>query len=77
MLLAALSSFGIQAREQLVWIHILSVVVLFGLSYAIYAIRCGNVRGHKRAMIFTFAGLIVAGIFTMLPQRMSGQLIFG
>jgi uncharacterized membrane protein len=77
MFVAALSSFWIQARGRLGWIHILSVVVLFSMSYAIYAIRCGNVRGHKNSMMFTFAGLLVAGIFTLLPYRMLGQWIFG
>jgi uncharacterized membrane protein len=76
MLLAALGSFWIQARERLCWIHILSVVVMLSLGYAIYAIRSGNVRGHKQAMIFTFAGLMGAGIFTLLPYRMLGQWLW-
>lgn len=77
MIGAALSSFLIQSRGHLSFIHLLSIVVLISVPRAVIDIRKGNVRGHKIAMISTFAGLVIAGAFTLLPSRMLGQLLFG
>jgi len=77
MLAAALTSFFIQARGAFSWIHILSVVVLVSVPTAVIAARRGNIRLHKICMISTFAGLAIAGAFTLLPYRMLGKLVFG
>ncbi|MEY4756495.1 MAG: hypothetical protein RJA34_1393 [Pseudomonadota bacterium] len=77
MLGAALSSFLIQSGGRLSFIHVLSVVVLVSMPMAVIAIRRGNVRSHKIAMISTFTGLVIAGAFTLLPYRMLGRLVFG
>jgi uncharacterized membrane protein len=77
MLTTSLTSFFIQARGQFSWIHVLSVVVLVSLSVAVVAARRGHVRLHKICMVSTFSGLVVAGVFTLLPYRMLGQLVFG
>lgn len=77
MLIAVLTSFLIQARGRLSFIHVLSVVVLIVLPLAIAHIKKGNVRAHKISMISLFAGLAIAGGFTLLPYRMLGQLLFG
>ena len=77
MSIAASTSFLIQARGRLSLIHVLSVVVLIALPLAIVHIKRGNVRAHKISMISAFAGLAIAGAFTLLPYRMLGQLIFG
>ncbi len=77
MLSAALISFFIQARGHLSFIHVLSVVVLVSIPRAILNIRQGNRRGHAIGMVATFAGLAIAGLFTLLPYRMLGKLVFG
>lgn len=77
MIGAAISSFFIQSSGHLSLIHVLSVVVLISVPRAVIDIRKGNLRGHKIAMISTFAGLVIAGAFTLLPSRMLGQLVFG
>jgi uncharacterized membrane protein len=80
MAITAVTSFWIQELRHgagFSWIHILSIVTLIGLARAIYAIRHGNVRSHQRAMIGAFAGVLIAGAFTLLPNRIIGGWIFG
>jgi uncharacterized membrane protein len=76
MLAIALTSFFIQARGYFSLIHILSVVVLITVPLGVVHIRRGRVRAHRYTMISVFAGLVIAGAFTLLPYRMLGQLIF-
>ena len=59
-------------------IHGLSVFTLLMLPWAIYAIRRRKVQSHRWTMIGIFSGgLVVAGIFTLLPGRLLGGLVFG
>lgn len=76
MLAASLTSFFIQARGRFSLIHILSVVVLIAIPTAVVAARRRSIRLHKTCMISTFAGLAIAGVFTLLPYRMLGKLVF-
>jgi len=72
MAVAALSSFWImEQRKDAGWsvIHLLSVWVLIALSLAIWHIRRGNVRAHKRYMVGTLLGLAGAGIGALMPGR--------
>jgi len=50
-------------------IHALSLFTLWSLVAAIRAIRSGNVRAHRANMLGAFAGLAIAGAFTMVPGR--------
>lgn len=80
MAVAAGSSFFITGRNpgQFSAIHLLSMVTLAALPYAIYAIRRRNLRGHRWTMVAVFSGgLIVAGMFTLLPDRLLGSYLFG
>lgn len=77
MLTAAISSFWITSiRDGFSPIHILSVVVLVSVSAAIFAIRNGRVNTHRRAMqLLFFSGLVLPGLFTLLPDRLLGRLM--
>ncbi len=77
MLLVAFGSFFIQARGHFSWIHIMSVAIIVSLLSAIYAIRHNNVRRHKINMLIAYTSLCIAGLFTLLPYRMLGKLVFG
>ena len=77
MLTAAISSFFIQARGRFSLIHILSVVILVMVPLGVVHIRHRRVLRHRNTMSSAFAGLIIAGVFTLLPYRMLGQLVFG
>ena len=79
MAVAALSSFWImEIRKGAGWsvIHLLSAWVLVALALAIWHIRRGNVRAHKRFMIGTLLGLAGAGIGALMPGRFLSQLLF-
>jgi uncharacterized membrane protein len=73
----AVSSFWIMGRGHFSPIHILSVVTLVSLPVAVVARRQGNIRRHSIAMLGVTAGLLVAGLFTLLPGRIMGRVIFG
>jgi uncharacterized membrane protein len=58
-------------------IHVFTVLVLVGLPRAIWQIRRGNVVGHRRTMQGLFiGGCVVAGVFTLLPGRFLGDLLW-
>ena len=81
MVAIAGSSFGISTLH--VWgrfspIHLISVFVLLVIPYGIYRARTGNIEGHRKSMTYTFFGaLIVAGAFTLLPNRIMHEVVFG
>ena len=78
---AALSSFWIRELNNgsLSFIHIISVVTLWGLAAGIWEARRGNVLSHRLSMALTaFGGLGVAGAFAILnPHRVMWQVFFG
>jgi uncharacterized membrane protein len=80
MLVTAIGSFWIKGHDQgqFSWIHGLSVVILLMLAAAIWSIRSGRVRAHRRFMIGTYLGLVGAAIPAALaPHRILGQMLFG
>lgn len=59
-------------------IHLLSVFVLVSLVQAIRAIRRGDLRAHRRGMINIYiGGIVIAGSFTFLPDRMMAKITYG
>ncbi len=79
MLVTAFSSFFIREinRGSFSWIHIFIPITLFASWEAIYYIRKGNLRRHKRAVIGMFFGaLLIPGLFTLLPGRRMWMLFF-
>jgi uncharacterized membrane protein len=58
-------------------IHILSVVTAVQLPRAIWLARAGRIAEHQRAMRLLFAGLLTAGLFTMIPGRVMFETFFG
>lgn len=76
MLCTSIGSFFIQARGRFSWIHILSVITLLALAAAIIGARKRDIALHRRAMVGTYIGLFTAGVFTLLPYRMLGQVVF-
>jgi uncharacterized membrane protein len=79
MAVTAVSSFWIVGLRhgQFSPIHLLSVLTLVTLPLAILARRQGNLRRHKWAMLGLVAGLVGAGLFTLLPGRILHHALFG
>ena len=81
MVVAAVSSFGIQAITKghgFSYIHLLSVWTLIALTVALIAIRRGNWRLHRGFMIGSYLGLLGAGIGAVaFPGRILYVFVFG
>ncbi len=77
MLTLAVSSLWIPGFLRFTWIHLFTLLTLVALPLAIYRIRHGNVAGHAKAMKGLYiGGLVVAGIFTLTPGRLLGDLLW-
>ncbi len=70
MSLAAVSSFWLTGlSDGFSVIHPLSIWTLVAMALAIYFVRKGNVKSHKRFMVGTYLGLAGAGIGALMPGR--------
>lgn len=59
-------------------VHLLVPVVFGGLGLAFWMLARRNIRGHRISMQVTYvSACIVAGGFTLLPNRYLGQLVWG
>ena len=58
-------------------IHIFSILTLYSIPVSIWNARRGNIEAHRRAMVGVYAGLFIAGGFTMIPGRYLSTLFFG
>lgn len=59
-------------------IHLLSILTLIALPYAVIRARQHEVKAHKRTMLGLFFGaLVIAGVFTLLPGRVLHAVLFG
>ena len=77
MLVTAISSFWIRASGGFSWIHGLSVFTLFALAGGVTFAVNGNIARHRGTMAgIYFGGLLIAGLFTLLPQRLLGHMLW-
>jgi uncharacterized membrane protein len=59
-------------------IHLLVPTVFGSLFFAFRALLRGDIRQHRRWMQWLYIGAcLVAGLFTLLPSRYLGQLVWG
>ncbi|MEM6303177.1 MAG: DUF2306 domain-containing protein [Pseudomonadota bacterium] len=82
MALVALSSFWIVSDWGILGpfgpIHLLSVLVLHSLFFAVRAARAHNVKQHRRIMTsLAFWGLGVTGAVTLIPGRLMHAVLIG
>ena len=81
MMYVAISSFFIS--EIQLWgafspIHLLSAWTVFTLCTGVYFARVGNIKAHQWNMVLLYVlALILTGLFTLLPSRVMGQMLFG
>ncbi|WP_281914760.1 DUF2306 domain-containing protein [Caldimonas thermodepolymerans] len=79
---AALSSLFIRSFERpniagYTPIHLLVLLVFFGIGSALWQVAHGNVQRHRQLMWTVYiGGCLVAGAFTLLPSRYLGQLLW-
>lgn len=59
-------------------IHLLVPVTLFALVGSFYMLARGNIAAHRQIMQWLYLGAcVVAGAFTLLPNRFLGHLVIG
>ncbi|MEM5327177.1 DUF2306 domain-containing protein [Paraburkholderia sp. JHI2823] len=78
MCATALSSFDIRELNpgHFSWVHSLSLLTFASVGRAIWAIRHGNVRGHRLAMRGSFFALVVAGLAAIAtPHRLLNLIV--
>ena len=81
MLITAISAIFIKGSAGPSWqgfslIHLLVPVTLFGLFGAFWFLFKGNISGHRKAMQNLYIGAcVVAGVFTLMPNRYLGNLL--
>ena len=80
MVVSAASTFFIHTIDVFMGfspIHLLSVYVIVGSGGAIAAARRGDITAHRRQVAgLYFGGIVVAGIFTLLPDRLMNAVVF-
>lgn len=78
MLVIAISSYWLRTLNGgFSFIHLLSVLTLVAIPLGIYEARRGNIRAHVSRMRGVYIGLVIAGVFAMMPNRTLGELLFG
>ena len=77
MLITAISSFWIQTKGHFSLTHLLSVAVPLMLAAGVYFALTRRIVRHQRMMIGIYAlGLGLAGLFTLLPNRLLGRMLW-
>jgi uncharacterized membrane protein len=77
MLVTALSSFWIKGSGSFSWIHGLSILTLIALAAGIRFAVTGNIVRHRNVMRNLYVGgLVITGLFTLLPQRLLGRALW-
>lgn len=77
MMTVAISSLWIPSFLHFSWIHLFTLLVLVMLPLGIWRARHGNIEGHRKAMRGLYVGgVIIAGIFTFVPGRLLGNLVW-
>jgi len=79
MAAVAISALGVTGADgRYSWIHLLIPLVATLLPVAVLAARRHRVLRHRNAMLGLFFGaLVITGLFTLLPGRLMGQIVFG
>jgi uncharacterized membrane protein len=79
MLTTAIVSFWVRGLngDALSPIHALSAWSIVSVVAGWWAIRTGKRRMHAGFMIGLYAGVLIAGAFTLLPGRALGRLLWG
>lgn len=57
-------------------IHLLTIATFIGIALGLLHIARRNVTRHRRAMQLTYAAVLLAGVFALLPQRYLGSLLW-
>ena len=78
MIISAIDSFWIRSLTGGIGpIHIFSVITLWSIPQGIWLARKGDIDGHLACMRGVYIGLVIAGVFAMMPGRFLFTTGFG
>lgn len=77
MVTSCLASFGIHHAKSFSWLHGLAAWTIFCMLAGTYHIRKKNVSKHKKYMVGSYLGTIIAFIFALRPGRLLNLWLFG
>lgn len=83
LLMAAVAASSFWIHQIRLWgpwspIHLISIFVLVMLPLGVWRAHHHQVPQHRMTMIGIFVGgLVVAGLFALLPSRIMGRVLFG
>jgi uncharacterized membrane protein len=70
------AEIGSRLFDHFGFIHLFSLLVLYSVPSAYFAVKKGNIKRHRGNMIGLYiGGLLIAGSFTLLPDRMLHEWI--
>lgn len=76
MLAVAISSLWIPRFMALSWIHLFTLATLVSLPLGVLHARRHDVKAHRSTMVGVFTGgLVIAGLFTLIPGRLLGNAL--
>ncbi len=77
MLTVALTSLWIPAFLHFTWIHVFTLITLVTLPLGLWRAHRHQVVDHAKTMRGLYlGGMVVAGIFTLVPGRLLGNLLW-
>jgi uncharacterized membrane protein len=77
MVTVALSSFFIRSEGHFSCLRLLSLATLALVMRAIQAARARRITAHRITVTSLYVGgLVIAGVFTLLPQRLLGRTLW-
>ena len=60
------------------FIHLFSLLTIYGIPAGYFAIKRGDVKGHRASMIGIYVGgILIAGGFAFAPGRLLNRFLFG
>lgn len=78
MVITAIAIVFIRGGTDFSWIHIFVPMTLIGAYQAITSAKARNIQKHKKHIINMYMGaLMIPGIFSFMPGRFMGALLFG
>ena len=74
--LPCMSGAFIHASISVFNLRTMSIGTFAAVGSSVYAAIHGRIQAHRRGMIMTYVGLVVAGVFTLLPGRRFGDIVW-
>jgi uncharacterized membrane protein len=72
------AAVGPQLFNHFGWIHLFTLLTLWTVPTAYFAVRQGKIKTHQRKMVLLYLGaLVIAGGFTFVPGRYMYEVFFG